>query len=477
MSPPRPFVGGCADLVHAARLQRRQFLQLGGIQLLSGGLLHLLAAQQQAARAAEASIRKGKAKACIILFQLGGPYQCETFDPKPDAPADVRGVFRTAATHVPGLNVTEALPEVSKHASKFAVLRSVHHSIRCHNPAIYCSLAGREATDPLARSNRTAATRTDHPHYASVVAKLRPSNTVMPQHVIVPNVTNNGPSKSPGLLAGYLGAAYDPFVLGVDPNTPDFHVDSVALPEETSSRRLEGRQTLLQKLDGQQQRLEQNGGVARMDTFYQRAFSMLTSPRAKQAFDLGQEPARLRDRYGRHTQGQSTLLARRLVEAGVPFVSVFSHTDVDNGSWDTHLDHDQRCQRDLMPPADQCFGTLLEDMGERGLLDDVLVVWLGEFGRTPRRGVQFSNNANNSTGRDHWCNCYSVVMAGGGVKGGQAVGSSDWIGGYPKERPTHISDVAATIYHALGVDPRLQLFDIQGQLRFICDGQPVQELF
>jgi uncharacterized protein (DUF1501 family) len=146
----------------------------------------------------------------------------------------------------------------------------------------------------------------------------------------------------------------------------------------------------------------------------------------------------------------------------VPFVSVFSHTDVDNGSWDTHLDHDQRCKRDLMPPADQCFGALLDDMGQRGLLDETLVVWLGEFGRTPRRGVKFSNNANNTTGRDHWSNCYSVVMAGGGVKGGQVVGSSDWIGAYPKERPIHISEVAATIYHALGVDPRAQLYDIQG---------------
>ena len=214
-----------------------------------------------------------------------------------------------------------------------------------------------------------------------------------------------------------------------------------------------------------------------MDTLYARAFSLLTSPRARQAFDLEQEPARLRDRYGRTQQGQGTLLARRLIEAGVPFVSVFSHTDVDRGSWDTHNNHYERVPRDLLPPADQAFSALLEDLSLRGLLDEVLVLWLGEFGRTPRMGVTFSNNTNNVGGRDHWCNCYSVVLAGGGVRGGQVLGSSDRIGGYPRERPVHISDLAATLFHALGIDPRAQLHDIQGQLRFICEGNPVGELF
>jgi hypothetical protein len=459
----------------APTCDRRRFLQFGGVQLFSAGLLHVLAARAGAltSQTKTTAAPRGKAKRCIILFQVGGPYQCDTFDPKPGAPEEVRGPFKQVATRVPGLHVTEALPQVAKHADKFAVVRSVNHTIRCHNPAIYCSLAGREATDPLAVSNRTAAQRTDHPHYASVVAKLRPGDPGLPGHVIIPDLTNNGPAKSPGLLAGYLGAAYDPFVLGADPNAADFRVDSVALPSDVNRGRLGDRQSLLRQLDGQQKL----GRVETMDTFYQRAFSLLTAPRTKEAFDLNREPARDRDRYGRHTQGQGTLLARRLAEAGVPFVSVFSHTDVDKGSWDTHLKHDERCQRELMPPADQALAALLEDLDQRGLLDDTLVVWMGEFGRTPRRGVTFSNNTNNSTGRDHWCNCYSVVLAGGGVKGGHVVGSSDWIGGYPKERPVHISDIAATIYHALGVNPRAQLYDIQGQLRMICDGEPVGELF
>jgi uncharacterized protein (DUF1501 family) len=199
------------------------------------------------------------------------------------------------------------------------------------------------------------------------------------------------------------------------------------------------------------------------------------SPRTKTAFDLTREPSRWRDRYGRHTIGQSTLLARRLVEAGVPFVTVFSHTDVDKGSWDTHNQHVQRVSRDLMPPADQSFSALIEDLADRGMLDEVLVVWMGEFGRTPRMGVTFSNNTNNVGGRDHWCNCYSVVLAGAGVQRGVVVGSSDAHGAYPKERPIPIRDLAATIFHLLGVDPRAELHDIQGQLRFICDGQAISE--
>jgi hypothetical protein len=329
----------------------------------------------------------------------------------------------------------------------------------------------------MAISNRTAAKRTDHPHYASVIAKLRPGGAEMPSHVIIPNVTNNGPSKSPGLLAGYLGAGYDPFVLGADPSAADFRVEAAGLPEDVSNQRFDDRRKVLQKLDSEQRRLEQSGQVELLGTFQQRAMQLLTSPKTKAAFDLTQEPGKLRDHYGQHQIGQSTLLARRLVEAGVPFVSVFSHTDVDKGSWDTHNKHVERVTKDLMPPADEAFAALLDDLHVRGLLDETLVIWMGEFGRTPRMGVNFSNNTNNIGGRDHWCNCYSVALAGGGVKGGRVVGSSDAFGMFPKERPVHMSDLAATIFHALGIDPRARLFDIQGQLRFICDGNPVLEVF
>ncbi|HZZ79965.1 MAG TPA: DUF1501 domain-containing protein [Gemmataceae bacterium] len=447
-------------------LHRRALFQFGGVSLLSGGLLHMLAAQDRPQRR--------RAKSCILLFQVGGPYQAETFDPKPDASAEIRGIYQTIATRVTGLRMTDALPRVAEQADKIAILRGLNHTIRCHNPAIYCSLVGREATDPMAVSNRTAARRTDHPHFASVAARLRPPRTSMPFHVIIPNTTNNGPSKSPGLLGGYLGAAYDPFVLGADPADADFRVESTVLPDDVNAARFDSRQSLLARFDQDRRHVERN--VDAMHTHYQRAFNMLTAPESRAAFDLSRESDRVRDRYGRHTQGQSALLARRLVEAGVPFVSVFSHVDVDRGSWDTHQNHNARV-RDLLPPADQSFSALLEDLAARGMLDETLVIWMGEFGRTPRMGVNFSNNTNNTGGRDHWCNCYSVVLAGGGVRGGNVVGSSDQFAAYPRERAVHVSELQATIFHLLGIDPRATLYDIQGQFHTICDGNPVMELF
>ncbi|MFO0970537.1 MAG: DUF1501 domain-containing protein [Gemmataceae bacterium] len=443
------------------------------MSLFSGGLLNVLAARAAAPPAKVAP----RAKACIILFQVGGPYQGDTFDPKPDAPEEVRGIFRTIATRVPGIRMTDALPRIAQHADKLAILRGVHHTIRCHNPAIYCSLVGREATDPMAVSNRTNAQRTDHPHYASVVARFRPGARAMPAHVIIPNVTFNGPARSPGLMGGYLGAAYDPFVLGADPSASDYRIDAFAPQEGVGPLRLDDRRGLLRELDATERLLERSAATRSMGTLYESAFSLLSSPRAREAFDLEREPVAIRNRYGRHMQGQSTLLARRLVEAGVPFVTVFSHTVVERNSWDTHNAHYTLVPNELAPTADQAFAALLEDLSERGLLDDVLVVWLGEFGRTPRMGVNFSNNTNNVGGRDHWCNCYSVVLAGGGVRGGEVIGASDGIGAYPRERPVHISDLAATIFTGLGVDPRAELYDITGQLRFVCAGSPVDEVW
>lgn len=445
-------------------LSRRDLLMAGGVSLLSPGLWPLLAAPRP----------RATAKACIILFQVGGPYQLDTFDPKPNAPEEMRGPYKPTRTPVPGIQISESLPKIAARADKFAIVRSVNHTIRCHNPAIYCSLVGREATAALAISNRTAARRTDHPHYASVVAKVRRSKPGMPHHVIVPDVVTNGPSRSPGLLAGYLGTGYDPFILGANPAAPDFRIDSVRPARGVNAARLDQRKAILAKLDRVQKLAEQTETLTDLQ---KRAFAMLTAPKTKKAFDLGQESTKLRDHYGRDMQGQSCLLARRLVEAGVPFVTVFSHTVVEKDSWDTHNKHDELSKTVLLPTADRVFSALLDDLQTRGLLDSTLVVWLGEFGRTPKRGVTFSNNTNNVGGRDHWCNCYSVVLAGGGVKGGKVVGSSDFIGGYPKSRPVHITDLAATIFHAMGVEPSGSVKDIQGQPHNICDGDVVKELF
>jgi hypothetical protein len=299
----------------------------------------------------------------------------------------------------------------------------------------------------------------------------------MPHHVIIPDIVYNGPARSPGLHGGYLGARFDPFVLGGDPAAPNLRVEGTDLPSGVDRSRFQGRQSLLRQLETESRRLDRLGAVANVDTFYQRAFDLLTSTRTRQAFELSQEPPAVRERYGRNSRGQGALLARRLVEAGVPFVTVFSHTRVEQQSWDTHSGHYEASRTRLLPPADQSLAALVDDLAERGLLDSTLVVWMGEFGRSPRMGVNFSNAGNTPDGRDHWCNCYSVALAGGGVRGGQVLGSSDSRGAYPHEHAVHIGDLAATIYHALGVDPRTQLHDIQGQLRYICDGNPVLELF
>jgi hypothetical protein len=377
------------------------------------------------------------------------------------------------------MQFTEALPRVARQAHHLAIIRSVHHSIRCHNPAIYCALAGREGTDALAISRGTDARRTDHPHYASVLARLRPGLPSMPHHVIIPEAVFHGQFRSPGLYGGYLGARYDPFILGGDPASDTFRVEGTDLPAGVDRARFQARQSLRQRLENQCRHLDHSGTLANVDTFYRRAFELLTSSRIRRAFELHQEPARLRDHYGRHSMGQGALLARRLVESGVPFVTVFSHTRVEqqDQNWDTHFRHYELSRRNLLPPADQSLAALLEDLAQRGMLETTLVVWMGEFGRTPRMGVQFTNNALGADGRDHWCNCYSVALAGGGVRGGSVIGSSDGNGAYPRERPVHINDLAATIYHALGIDPRAQLRDIEGQLRNLCDGYPVLELF
>src|SRR5262249_55617992 len=328
----------CPDLLRTERWTRRRLLQVGPAALMTAGLCNVLAARAEA-KPASSPRRRGGARACIILFQVGGPYQCDTFDPKPLAPVEVRGPFRPIHTSATGVTITDALPRVAQHAHRFAVIRSMHHSIRCHNPAIYCSLAGREATDPMAVSNRTNAQRTDHPHYASVVARLRPGAAAMPHHVIIPAVAPHGPAKSPGQLAAYLGPRYDPMVLAADPNDANFAVEGTDLPANLGRPRFAQRQTLLERLDQRQRFAEHAGSIESMGAFYQRAFSLLTSPAAKQALSRHSERSRIRERYGRHTQGQGALLARRLVEAGVPFVTVFSHTRVERESWDTHNRH------------------------------------------------------------------------------------------------------------------------------------------
>jgi len=469
-----PSASGCLNF------RRKLGRSIGRRELLRGGALSCLmpAVANVLADRAHGDERRARIKSCLVLFQAGGVSQIDTFDMKPMAADVVRGEFQPISTNVPGMHVCEHLPLVARQMDKLCVVRSVHHRMLCHNPAIYSALSGREVGESKAVSSTTFASRDDFPHFGSAVAKFRPHSDDLPASVSLPFSLRNGPAPSPGQNAGFLGTAYDPMLIRQDPNADDFRVNELASPDEVDAARLAGRQGLLAAVDREQRHLEQSGAVDGLGEYYRQAFNLLTTPRAKRAFDLTQEDPNVRDRYGRNQTGQSTLLGRRLVEAGVPFVTVYSPVhNIEGPSWDTHLNNFPMLKRDLLPPADQALAALLEDLSTSGLADEVLVVWMGEFGRTPRIGVVRSNNTSNATGRDHWPGCYSILLAGGGVRGGQYHGASDKEGWYPRENPVHVGDLAATIYDAFGIDPRATMADAAGRPHRVSEGEPIRGIW
>lgn len=467
-------VGNCHDFraTQALLRGRRSWLQSTGLSILASGLASLLGARAQAAT------RAARVKSCLVLFQAGGVSQTDTFDMKPDRPDIVRGEFQPIDSNVPGMLVCEHLPRMAKQMDKVCVVRTMHHRMLCHNPAIYSALSGREVGESKAVSNKTFASRDDFPHLGSVVARFGPHVDGLPGFVSLPFSLRNGPAPSPGQNAGFLGAAYDPLLIRRDPNADDFQVDELAVPDEVDRDRMQGRRSLRETLDEVERRVEASSLLDNLGEYRRQAFNLLTSPRARLAFDLSRESPELRDRYGRNQVGQSTLLGRRLVEAGVPLVTVYSPVhNIDGISWDTHLNNFPLLKETLLPPADQALAALLEDMAASGLLDETLVVWMGEFGRTPRIGAVRSNNTNNSTGRDHWPECYSILLAGAGVRGGAYHGSSDREGWFPKDRAVHVGDLAATVYDAFGIDPHRTMLDSLGRPHLLAEGHPVRELF
>ncbi|MBI3866680.1 MAG: DUF1501 domain-containing protein [Planctomycetia bacterium] len=453
------------------RASRRDVLKWGGVSLLSGGLMNVLAG-----RAAAAS-RKARIKSCLFLFQAGGVSQIDTFDMKPDADITIRGEFRPIDSNVPGMPVCELLPRMARQMDKVCVVRSVHHRMLCHNPAIYAALSGREVGESLAVSNKTFASREDYPHVGAIVSRLIEKPAALPSAVSLPFTLRNGPAPSPGQHAGFLGTAHDPYLVLRDPSSDDFRLDELEFPAEMNLDRASGRKSLLERFDAGLRRLEETAAVEALGENYRRAYGLLDSSATRRAFDLSAESDALRDRYGRNLVGQSTLLGRRLIEAGVPFVTVYTPVAaIDGPSWDTHLDNFPRLKKELLPPVDLALPTLLEDMHARGLLDETLVVWAGEFGRTPLIGARRSNNGNNVTGRDHWPGCYTILLAGGGVFGGKYFGASDRLGWYPRENPIHIADLTATILAAFGIDPAQVVPDTLGRPHVISEGHAVPGL-
>lgn len=455
---------GCKDFQQTYRLSRRSLLTAGMAGFAGLNLPNLL-------RASEGKEIPAKAKHIIYLHQFGGPSHIDTFDMKPEAPEGIRGTFKPIPSSVPGLNITEHLPRWAKVMHHCALVRSVHHDMKNHNSAGYYSLSGHR---PPIDDQRLRDTQELFPGFGSVAAKLKPvAEEGLPSYVSYPHIVSDG-SVTPGQHASFLGKPYDPFFVNADPNSAQFRSPELSLPDHLSFDRLNSRRKLLEVVDRQSQLLEWSSVAQGIDSFQDRAMSMLASPKLKQAFDLSQENDKVRDSYGRTTYGQGCLLARRLIEAGSRFVTVyFSRGIGGKGSegWDTHQDNFNDLQNRLLPMTDQTVPTLIADLDSRGLLDETLVVWMGEFGRGPKIGDR------DGKGRGHWPQCYTVVFAGGGVRGGAIYGSSDRIGAYPATLPVKLDDIAATMFWALGIDPATEVYDALKRPLPISYGSAIQDIF
>lgn len=445
---------------------RRRALQAGALALTGLTLPGLLARRAAAGRSGPRGF--GRAKSCILIFQWGGPSQLDTWDPKPDAPDAIRGPFAAISTATPGVRISEHFPHLAKQTQRLAIVRSMSHDDPAHLSTAHRVLTGHLA--PRVNSDADGPSPNDWPHLGALVARCRPSAGAIPSAVTMPWTVAHPAApggKAPGQTGGWLGKTYDPFRVEGDPNDPAFTIPGLGLPEGVSPERFAGRRSLVSS-SGPSRPLPGRASGS-WDAVHAQALDALSSAQARGAFLLDREDPRTRDRYGRHIHGQCLLLARRLVEAGVGLVTVNWHDDGQN-FWDTHGDNFNRLKNHLMPPADQGFAALLDDLSSRGLLEETLVVWVGEFGRTPK-----INQAN--SGREHWPRCYSAALAGGGVAGGQIYGASDRWAAFPSRDLVTPDDLGATILHALGIDPASELHDPLGRPLRINNGAPVLPLF
>jgi hypothetical protein len=451
---------------HCDGLTRREILRVGGLGLLGLSLPGLL--RMEAAQASTPALR-GRARSVIFLFLSGGPSQLDMWDLKPDAPEEIRGTFRPIATRVPGIAISEHLPRTAQVADRIALLRAVSHSNGNHPAAAYWMMVGSPMTRPAPQI--VTMSREDRPHPGSVCARFLPPTQGLPAFVMVPEAISPVGPERPGQHAGFLGAGYDPYRVNSDPNSENYSPGAVGPAADVTRERLDARQSLMAQVGQQTRWLDQTPVGQTLDPYYQRAFDLVSSPAAQRAFDISAEPASVRDRYGRHIFGQSVLLARRLVEAGVRLVHVnwVRHDNASGGQgYDSHRDHLAWARDELLPPTDAAFAALVQDLSDRGLLDETLIVVLGEFGRTPRF------NANG--GRDHWPSCFSVALAGGGVRGGMVYGASDSSAAYPRDNPVSPQELMATVYHCLGIDPETHIYDLQNRPYALVEATPVQAI-
>jgi hypothetical protein len=451
------------------RISRRELMRIGGLNLLGLSLPALLRAQAQGATSSDATF--SRAKNIIYLWLQGGPPQHETFDPKPGAPLEIRGPFKPISTNVPGIQFCELLPRVARVADKLAVVRSMSTDDNTHDTSGYWVLTGEKYPAGSAREIKPS----DWPYFGSVLKMLKPSERVPAlSSVWIPDIMRLNDNVRPaGQTAGFLGAQWDPDRFIGDPSAEDYQVDGLGLQSDISPLRLERRLSLFEQVGRHLDEVERSGAIRNFDDIRQAAFGLLTSGQARQAFEVRREPEKVRERYGKNRWGQCVLLARRLIEAGVRLVHVGwprepGDTAVDNPMWDTHAQNADRLQDTLCPMFDVGFSALIEDLAERGLLDETLVVAIAEFGRTPK--------INQFGGRDHWGHVFSFVMAGAGVSGGQVYGSSEKTGGYPLSNRVQPQELTATIFHLLGVGHESTFRDRAGRPLPVTKGEPLWKL-
>lgn len=444
-------------------ISRRSFLQLGVTGLASVGLPQLLQAREKSA------LKNGAKKntAVILIWLDGGPSHLDLYDMKPEAPAEYRGIWKPIRTKVPGFQITELFPKQAKVTDKFSIIRSLHVDSGDHFSGGHRMLT----TKDLGVSGANTAGK--FPSLGSIVAKeVGPRNPGMPAYIAVPYAASIG--LAPGYFgANFLGHQFNPFQPSGDPNAANYQVQNMNLASGLTIDRLDDRRTLLQHFDSAKRQLDAVAEARVMDRFSQEAYQFITGPAARRAFDINKEDPRLRDQYGRHNWGQSTLLARRLVEAGSTFVTVHF------GGWDHHWNLKAGYEQ-VLPQVDSAVATLLEDLDQRGMLDSTLVMLCGEFSRTPKMNDGGNGGAPGSMGtpgRDHWGDAMFCLMGGGGVKGGAIVGATDRLGTRPADRPITPSNIHSTVYHVLGIDPDLYLFDqLNRPLKVLDDPAPITEL-
>src|SRR3954453_8761049 len=473
-------------------MTRRDILRVGGSGLLGASLGSLF--QLQAASAASIAGGKGggpgwgKAKSIILVYLQGGPSHLDLWDPKDNVPDNVRSAFKAAPTKLPGVFFTEMLPKLSRINDKFTMIRSMSYTpngLFNHTAAIYQMMTG-YTTDKVSPSGQLEPPNgQDFPNFGSQIVRLQPPTEPMLPFVMLPRPLQESNVVGKGGSAGFLGKGYDPYTLFPDGDDMDMNkmdrikVDDLKMRPDVFALRMQRRAKLRDMINAQMPAVEKAVEKEHLDEYYQRALSLVTSGRARDAFDLSQEADAVRDKYGRNTFGQSCLLARRLLEAGTPVVEVIwpKVANSDNHSWDHHADLTKRMKSQSGPLLDTGLSALIDDMDKRGMLEDTLLVCIGEFGRSPQKGVSTSGNANSADGRDHWPYCYTAVMTGAGIKRGYVHGKSDATASSPVENPVHPTEILATIYHALVTPPETIVYNHLNQPRELVKAQAATALF